>query len=157
MDTIAFRLNGTDTTVSGDPEKPLLWVLREDFSLYGTKFGCGTGACGACTVLLDQKAVRSCRLPVGEIAGREVITIEGVTEFVGPYIQKAWLAEDVSQCGYCQTGMITATAALLLVNPEPDDAAINAAITNICRCGAHVRIRRAIKTAAQMMKGGGEK
>ena len=154
MDTIAFRLNGTDTTVSGDPEKPLLWVLREDFSLYGTKFGCGTGACGACTVLLDQKAVRSCRLPVKEVAGRSVVTIEGLAAQITPHIQAAWLEEDVSQCGYCQAGMIMATAALLLANPEPDDDAINRAMTNICRCGTHVRIRRAIAAAARLLKEG---
>jgi aerobic-type carbon monoxide dehydrogenase small subunit (CoxS/CutS family) len=154
MEPIVFHLNGIETTVTADPEKPLLWVLREELALCGTKFGCGTGACGACTVLVDRKAVRSCHLPVRQVNGKQVVTIEGLAKAITPHIQAAWLEEDVSQCGFCQAGMIMAAAALLLAEPQPDDAAIDRAMTNVCRCGTHVRIRRGIKTAARLLQGG---
>nr|WP_292964484.1 (2Fe-2S)-binding protein [Novosphingobium sp. UBA1939] len=144
-------MNGQQREVKVDAETPLLWVLRDDLGLTGTKFGCGIAQCGACTVHLDGAPVRSCQLPVGEIGNKPVTTIEAIgTTPAGARIQKAWLDLDVIQCGYCQSGQIMSAAALLASNPTPDDAAIDAAMAgNICRCGTYVRIREGIKEAAR--------
>ena len=148
--TIALTINGESKTVDAPPDMPLLWVLRDLLSLTGTKFGCGIAQCGACTVHLDGKAVRSCLLPVGAIGNRAITTIEGVGSTpTGAKVQKAWLDLEVIQCGYCQSGQIMSAAALLDNTPHPDDADIDAAMAgNICRCGTYVRIRDAIKRAA---------
>jgi isoquinoline 1-oxidoreductase alpha subunit len=147
---IALTINGESKTVDAPPDMPLLWVLRDLLGLTGTKFGCGIAQCGACTVHLDGKAVRSCLLPVGAIGNRAIITIEGVGSTpTGAKVQKAWLDLEVIQCGYCQSGQIMSAAALLEATPRPDDADIDAAMAgNICRCGTYVRIREAIKRAA---------
>ena len=143
-------INGQTREVDVDPDTPLLWVLRDTLGLTGTKFGCGIAQCGACTVHIDGKPVRSCVLPVGALSGRSVTTIEGVGATpAGAKVQKAWLDLEVIQCGYCQSGMIMAVAALLKDKPQPTDADIDAAVTNICRCGTYARIRAAIHTAAQ--------
>lgn len=146
-----INVNGQQREVKVDAETPLLWVLRDDLGLTGTKFGCGIAQCGACTVHLDGAPVRSCQLPVGEIGNRPVTTIEAIGATpAGARIQKAWLDLDVIQCGYCQSGQIMSAAALLASNPAPDDAAIDAAMAgNICRCGTYVRIREGIKEAAR--------
>ena len=137
----------TDASVA--PDMPLLWVLRDVLNLTGTKFGCGVSACGACTVLVDGQAVRSCVTPLSTVAGKPVRTIEALGTPEQPHaLQAAWVAHQVPQCGYCQSGMLMAAAALLAQNPNPSDADIDAAITNICRCGTYPRIREAIKTAA---------
>jgi isoquinoline 1-oxidoreductase subunit alpha len=145
-----LRINGHDRVVDVSPETPLLWVLRDVLGLTGTKFGCGIAQCGACTVHVDGKAVRSCLLPVGSIGARSITTIEGVGETpIGANVQRAWLGLEVVQCGYCQPGQIMSAAALLATTPNPDDADIDAAMSgNICRCGTYVRIRAAIKKAA---------
>jgi isoquinoline 1-oxidoreductase subunit alpha len=147
---IALKINGVDHTVEVDPNTPLLWVLRDVLGMTGTKYGCGIAQCGACTVHLDGKAVRSCLLAVGTVGNRSVTTIEsvGATE-AGAKVQKAWLDLEVIQCGYCQSGQIMSAAALLARNSNPSDADIDAAMAgNICRCGTYVRIRDAIKRAA---------
>ena len=143
-------INGTKQTFDAPSDMPLLWVLRDILGLTGTKFGCGIAQCGACTVHVDGKPVRSCVLPVGALSGRTITTIEGVGATPsGAKVQKAWLDLEVIQCGYCQSGQIMSAAALLVNNPHPDDADINAAMAgNICRCGTYVRIREAIKSAA---------
>jgi isoquinoline 1-oxidoreductase subunit alpha len=131
------------------PDMPLLWVVRDVLNLTGTKFGCGVAACGACTVLVDGQAVRSCVTPLASVAGKAVRTIEALGTPDKPHaLQAAWIAHQVPQCGYCQSGMLMAASALLAKNPNPSDADIDAAITNICRCGTYPRIRDAIKTAA---------
>ena len=141
----------TDASVA--PEMPLLWVLREVLNLTGTKFGCGVAACGACTVLVDGQAVRSCVTPLATTVGKAVRTIESLGTVERPHaLQAAWVAHQVPQCGYCQSGMLMAAAALLAKNPDPRDADIDAAITNICRCGTYPRIREAIKTAAAALR-----
>jgi isoquinoline 1-oxidoreductase subunit alpha len=147
---IEFSINGRRRSVDIDSDKPLLWVLREDLKLPGTKFGCGAGLCGACTVHLDGEAVRSCQIALGEAAGKEVTTIEGVAESaVGKLVQDAWVKLDVPQCGYCQAGQIMSAVALLKQIPKPNDDAIDAAMTgNLCRCATYVRIRAAICAAA---------
>jgi isoquinoline 1-oxidoreductase subunit alpha len=147
---ITVRINGQARTIDVPPEMPLLWVLRDVVGLTGTKFGCGIAQCGACTVHLDGKPVRSCLLPVGSIGAREVTTIEAIGATpVGRSVQKAWLDVEVVQCGYCQSGQIMSATALLNDIPRPDDADIDAAMAgNICRCGTYVRIREAIKRAA---------
>ena len=147
---VALTINGESKTVDAPPDMPLLWVLRDILGLTGTKFGCGIAQCGACTVHLDGKAVRSCLLPVGAIGNRAITTIEGVGSTpTGAKAQKAWLDLEVIQCGYCQSGQIMSAAALLESTPHPDDADIDAAMAgNICRCGTYVRIRAAIKRAA---------
>jgi isoquinoline 1-oxidoreductase alpha subunit len=150
---ISFNLNGEDVTVDAPAEMPLLWVLRDRLQLTGTKYGCGIAQCGACTVHLDGTAVRTCVLPVSAVAGKSVRTIEDMAEGETLHpVQQAWIDEQVPQCGYCQSGMIMAVAALLKENPDPDDATIDAAITNICRCGTYPRIRRAIHRAAELTK-----
>jgi isoquinoline 1-oxidoreductase alpha subunit len=148
---VDLRVNGEVRKVEADPDTPLLWVLRDELGMTGTKFGCGIAQCGACTVHVDGAAVRSCRLPIGVVGTRSITTIEGVgANDVGARVQKAWLDLDVIQCGYCQSGQIMSATALLKANPSPDDAAIDAAMSgNICRCGTYVRIREGIKQAAR--------
>ena len=136
-----------------DPAMPLLWALRDVLNLTGTKFGCGVAACGACTVLVDEQAMRSCVTPLAAVAGKRIVTIEALGGADHPHpLQAAWIAHQVPQCGYCQSGMLMAAAALLAKNANPSDAEIDAAITNICRCGTYPRIREAIKTAAAAMR-----
>jgi isoquinoline 1-oxidoreductase alpha subunit len=148
-----FRLNGREVEFQGDPDMPLLWYLRDHAGLTGTKFGCGVGQCGACTVHVDGQATRSCLFPIAGIEGRDVLTIEGLGAKGLHAVQQAWIEEDVPQCGYCQAGQIMAAVDLLKRMPVPDDAAI-ASLTNLCRCGTYPRIRRAIKRAAGLMNGG---
>ncbi len=152
---VTFRINGESKSFDAPPDMPLLWALRDLLGLTGTKFGCGIAQCGACTVHVDGKPVRSCQLPVGAIANRAVTTIEGVgATDAGARVQKAWLDVEVIQCGYCQSGQIMSAAALVATTPNPSDADIDSAMAgNICRCGTYVRIREAIKRAAAA-KGG---
>ena len=144
-----LRINGRDVTVDADPDTPLLWVIRDHVNLTGTKFGCGAGLCGACTVHLDGAAIRSCITPLADVEGGAITTIEGLSVDGSHRVQQAWLAEQVPQCGYCQPGMIMAAAALLADTPQPSDADIDTAMTNLCRCGTYDRVRRAIHRAAQ--------
>ncbi|MBY0380429.1 MAG: (2Fe-2S)-binding protein [Xanthobacteraceae bacterium] len=148
--TIMLTINSEQKSVDAPDDMPLLWVLRDLLGMTGTKFGCGIAQCGACTVHVDGKPLRSCVLPVGSIAGRPITTIEGIGATpVGAKVQKAWLESEVVQCGYCQSGQIMSAAALLAATPRPDDSDIDAAMSgNICRCGTYVRIREAIKQAA---------
>jgi isoquinoline 1-oxidoreductase alpha subunit len=147
---LVLNVNGVSRRIAADPAKPLLWALREDLGLPGTKFGCGAGLCGACTVHADGAAVRSCQISIGDAAAMKITTIEAVAATpAGRRITDSWLALDVPQCGYCQAGQIMSATALLTQNPRPDDAAIDAAMAgNICRCSTYVRIRAAIKRAA---------
>jgi isoquinoline 1-oxidoreductase alpha subunit len=151
---ISFELNGEPVEIDVPNDMPLLWVLRDRLNLTGTKYGCGIALCGACTVHLDGRAVRSCAVPAQAVAGKSVATIESLANAEGELhpVQQAWVDEQVPQCGYCQPGMIMAVEALLRDNPQPDDAEIDAAITNICRCGTYPRIRRAIHAAARGAK-----
>jgi len=145
-----LNVNGRTLDVTVDENTPLLWVIREQVGLTGTKYGCGVAVCGACTVHIDGVATRSCAMPVSAVtADQKIVTIEGLSPDGAHPVQKAWLALDVPQCGYCQTGMIMAAAALLADKPKPTDADINAEITNICRCGTFNRVRAAIKLAAE--------
>jgi len=145
MSTITLVVNGTKRSIDIDPDTPLLWVLRETLGLTGTKFGCGIAECGACTVIVDGQAVRSCMFPVSNAEGTSVTTIEGLArDGVLHPVQQAWIAQQVPQCGYCQSGMIMAVAAFLDEQPRPTDEQIDASITNICRCGTFARVRRAI-------------
>jgi isoquinoline 1-oxidoreductase subunit alpha len=145
---ITLTVNGQPHELDIEPEMPLLWALRNEIGLTGTKYGCGIAQCGACTVIIDDKAVRSCMTPVSSVAGRNVTTIENLTEDGKPHpVQAAWVAEDVPQCGYCQSGQIMSAVALLKQKPAPTDDDIKS-ISNICRCGTYVRIRRAIHRAA---------
>ena len=148
MSQIEFTVNGKRQSVDVAADTPLLWVLRDNLGLTGTKFGCGIAECGACTVHVDGEATRSCILPVSSVAGKRVTTVEGLSGNRSHPVQQAWIAEDVPQCGYCQSGQIMATAALLEQNKHPTDADIDAAMTNICRCGTYQRIRKAIHRAA---------
>lgn len=156
--TIGLNVNGSLVEVDTDSAKPLLWVLREDLGLTGTKYGCGVAACGACTVHLDGEAVRSCVLPVSAAAGSEIVTIEAVSSGAAgaPAVlaQQAWQELQVPQCGYCQSGMIMAAAGLLNANAHPSDEEIDAAIGNICRCGTYPRIRAAIHAVVRQMEAG---
>ncbi len=149
---ITLRINGQQHQVDASEDMPLLWALRDLVGLTGTKFGCGIAQCGACTVHVDGKAVRSCLLPIGTIGDRAITTIEGIGDTpVGAKVQQAWLDIEVVQCGYCQSGQIMAATALLTHTPHPEDADIDAAMAgNICRCGTYVRIRQAIKNAAEV-------
>lgn len=145
-----LNINGTSKQVDVDPSTPVLWVLRDHLDLVGTKFGCGIAQCGACTVHLDGTAVRSCSFPVSSVGNSEITTIEGLSENANHPVQKAWMEHDVPQCGYCQAGQIMTAAALLQQNPNPSDEEIeNAMNGNICRCGTYLRIKAAVKTAAQ--------
>jgi isoquinoline 1-oxidoreductase alpha subunit len=146
---ITFSVNGQVRSVDVDPATPLLWVLRDTLGLTGTKFGCGVALCGACTVHVDGQATRTCVLPVSAVQGKQITTIEGLSSAGEHPVQQAWIAHDVPQCGYCQTGMIMTAAALLKAKPQPTDADIDTAMTNICRCGTYARIRQAIHTAAK--------
>ncbi len=147
-----FTVNGQPREVdAADPDTPLLWVLRDRLGLTGTKFGCGMGVCGACTVLMAGEAIRSCQVPVSGAAGRKFTTIEGLSPDGGHPCQKAWLAEDVAQCGYCQPGMILEAAALLARTPRPTDAEVDHAFDgHVCRCGTYARIRRAVRRAGAL-------
>ncbi len=141
-------VNGEAREIAAEGDTPLLWALRDHLGLTGTKFGCGAALCGACTVHVDGQPVRSCSMPLAAAAGRRITTIEGLSRDRSHPLQKAWIAEQVPQCGYCQSGMIMAAAALLAATPRPSDADIDAAVTNICRCGTYARIRKAIHAAA---------
>ena len=151
MTEFALNVNGTRRAAEATPDTPLLWVLREQLGLKGTKFGCGVAACGACTVNIDGAAVRSCSFPVSAAGNRAITTVEGLSPDRSHALQRAWIAEQVPQCGYCQSGMLMAANALLRAIANPSDAEIDAAITNICRCGTYTRVRKAIHRAAQLM------
>jgi isoquinoline 1-oxidoreductase alpha subunit len=149
---IFITVNGERYQLDIEPETPLLWVIRDELGLTGTKFGCGIAQCGACTVHVNGEAIRSCSMQVGDVDGKNITTIEGLSPDSKHPVQQAWLAEDVPQCGYCQSGQIMAAVAFLREHPRPSDADIDANLTNICRCGTYVRIRRAIHRAAALMK-----
>lgn len=150
MANLSLRVNGRDHTVDIPPDMPLLWALRDVLGLTGTKYGCGMAQCGACTVHLDGQTIRSCVTPASAAAGREITTIEGLSSNANHPVQEAWIAEDVPQCGYCQSGQLMAAAALLAADPDPSDAEIDRAMSGIiCRCGTYDRIRRAIHRAAR--------
>ena len=144
-----FSVNGKNVSVDVDADTPLLWVLRDELKLTGTKYGCGIAQCGACTVHLGGQATRSCVMPVSAVGTKPITTIEGLSATSTHRVQKAWVAEDVPQCGYCQSGQVMAAAALLRQKPQPTDAEIDDAMTNICRCGTYQRIRAAIHRAAK--------
>lgn len=145
---LTLNVNGRTRAVDVEPEMPLLWVLRDHLGLPGTKYGCGIDVCGACTVHVDGEAVRSCTLPVSAAVGRKIVTIEGLAGKGMHRIQQAWIDHEVPQCGYCQTGMIMSAAALLAKHPKPTDGEIDAAMTNLCRCGTYARVRKAIHALA---------
>jgi isoquinoline 1-oxidoreductase alpha subunit len=148
-----FIVNGRAVTVDTDADTPLLWALRDHLGLTGTKFGCGIAACGACTVHVDGQPVRSCSFPLGAVSGKQVLTIEGLSRDRSHPLQKAWIEEQVPQCGYCQSGMIMAAAHLLREHPNPTDQDIDREMTNLCRCATYVRIRAAIHLAAKLSRG----
>jgi len=149
---IELEVNGTRHAVDVEPQMPLLWVLRDELRLPGTKFGCGAGLCGACTVHVEGRAMRSCSVPVSAVAGKPITTIEGLASRAALHpVQQAWLDLQVPQCGYCQPGMIMAVALLLAAKPHPTDDEIDAAITNICRCSTYARVRPAIHAAAKLL------
>ncbi|MFZ9500022.1 MAG: (2Fe-2S)-binding protein [Beijerinckiaceae bacterium] len=148
-----LNINGRLRDVNAEPDTPLLWAIREQVGLTGTKYGCGVAQCGACTVYLDGEPVRSCSLPISAITQKQkIVTIEGANDKIVKAIQKAWLDNDVPQCGYCQSGQVLAAAALIKAKPRPTDEDINREMTNICRCGTYNRIRTAIKQAAQAVR-----
>lgn len=150
MKKTSFRVNGVDHSYSGDPEMPLLWYLRDELHLFGTKFGCGKALCGACTVHIDGEAARSCITPMKSVAGKRIVTIEGLSARGDHPLQKAWQECNVPQCGYCQSGQLMQAAALLRAKPKPTDREIDEAMEgNICRCGTYQRIRQGIKLAAE--------
>lgn len=145
-----LNVNGKSVTANADPRTPLLWVLRDTLGMTGTKYGCGIAQCGACTVHIDGVATRSCQVPLNSVGAKKIVTVEGLAaNGTLNKIQKAWLDNDVPQCGYCQSGMIMAATALLASNPKPTDADIDAAMTNICRCGTYQQVREAIHIAAK--------
>ena len=150
---ISFTVNGQARQVDAEAGKPLLWVLREDLNIIGPKFGCGVASCGACTVHVDGVPVRSCSMAVADVAGKTVITIEGLGQGALHAVQKAWIEQQVPQCGYCQPGFIMSAAALLAANPKPTDADIDVVLSNICRCGTYSAIRRAVHRAAAIIGG----
>jgi isoquinoline 1-oxidoreductase alpha subunit len=143
-----LNVNGRVQNIDAEPEMPLLWALRDELKLVGTKYGCGIAQCGACTVHVDGQPVRSCVTPVGTVAGKKIVTIEGLGQRGLNRVQKAWIEHQVPQCGYCQAGMIMSATALLAKNPKPSDADIDAAMTNLCRCGTYARVRLAIHSLA---------
>ena len=156
MSQVTLKINGQSHTLDISPDTPLLWALRDHLDLVGTKYGCGVGLCGSCTVLVEGDPVRSCTMPAGGFEGMEITTIEGFHPEGGHPVQRAWNDEDVAQCGYCQGGQILSAVALLAQNPDPDDAAIDSAMNgNLCRCGTYPRIRKAIKRAAKYAAGEG--
>jgi isoquinoline 1-oxidoreductase alpha subunit len=150
---LVLKVNGAEHSVDVEADTPLLWVLRDELGLTGSKFGCGMGLCGACTVLLDGKPARSCVVPVSAVKEQSILTIEGLSKDRNHPVQKAWIAESVPQCGYCQSGMILSTVALLQTKPQPTDAEIDSAINNVCRCGTYNRVRKAIHRASELMQG----
>ena len=152
---IRLNVNGVVHDLDVEPDAPLLWVIRDELNLTGTKFGCGVAACGACTVHVNGKATRSCVVPVGSVADAHITTIEGLSLGTPTAVQQAWIDHQVPQCGYCQSGMIMAVSALLAVNPAPSDEQLAAAITNICRCGTFPRIRAAVHDLAMRKAPGG--
>ena len=148
---VTLKINGKEHTINIESDTPLLWAIRDTVNLTGTKYGCGIQQCGACTVLIAKRPVRSCGITVGEVGDKDITTIEGLSPDSSHPVQKAWVAEQVPQCGYCQSGQIMQAAALLAETPQPDDAAIDAAMAgNLCRCGTYPRIRAAIRAAAGM-------
>ncbi len=150
MAKYTLKVNGKSIDVDVDPSTPVLWVLRDHINLVGTKYGCGVGSCGACTIHLNSRSLRSCQLPVSAVGVQEITTIEGLSDHGEHPVQKAWLEQDVAQCGYCQTGQIMSAAALLKSKPNPTDEEIDSYMSgNICRCGTYLRIKEAIKTAAK--------
>lgn len=149
---IALEINGRHHSIDADADTPVLWALRDHVGLTGAKLGCGKGLCGACSVLLDGHLTRSCVTPLGAVAGRSIVTVEGLSSDRSHPVQRAWIAERVPQCGYCQSGMILAAVALLKDKPEPTDADIDAAMTNICRCGTYNHVRRAVHRAVALGK-----
>ena len=149
---ITIKVNRTIRRLDVEPEMPLLWVLRDELGLTGTKYGCGSGQCGACTVHVNGDAIRSCLTQVSAVTGKEITSIEGLSSDRRHPVQRAWLIEEVPQCGYCQSGQLMAAAALLRRNPKPTDADIDATMTNICRCGTYPRIRKAVHRAAQSVR-----
>ncbi|WP_295989973.1 (2Fe-2S)-binding protein [Rugamonas sp.] len=156
--SISFNLNGKKVSAAAEADTPLLWVIRDELGLHGTKFGCGAGLCGACTVHVDGAATRSCLLKLSDVAGKKVATIESLSHDNSHVLQRAWIAHDVPQCGYCQSGQLMSAAALLSTNHQPSDADIDDAMSgNICRCGTYVRIRAAIHTAATELRRNGNK
>ena len=150
---ITLTVNGKVRSVDTEPDTPLLWVLRDELDLTGTKFGCGVAQCGACTVHMDGVAWRSCQVPVSTAVGKQIVTIEGLSKTASHPVQQAWLAEDVPQCGYCQSGQIMAAVAFLDKHPNPTDAEIDKGMNNICRCGTYPRIKKAVHRAAALMAG----
>ncbi|MCI4680806.1 (2Fe-2S)-binding protein [Rhodoblastus acidophilus] len=149
---IVFTLNGKPQEIDADPQKPLLWVLRDDIGLVGTKFGCGEALCGACTVHVDGEPTRSCQTRIGDIAGKNVVTIEGVKGDVAQAVQKSWIKLDVPQCGYCQSGQVMAAIGLLSTNKKPSDSEIDDAMSgNLCRCCTYARIRAAVHEASRLL------
>ena len=150
---VKLRVNGREQSFDGDPAMPLLWYLRDELGLTGTKFGCGAALCGACTVHVDGSAIRACITAMSDVGGRSVVTIEGLDPNGNHPVQKAWRTLNVPQCGYCQTGQIMAAVSLLSKNPHPTDADIDTAMTNLCRCGTYVRVRKAIHAAANDTSG----
>lgn len=151
--SVTLKINGETRTLNADPESPLLWALRDELGMTGTKFGCGIASCGACTVHWDGVPIRSCQTMVGDLEGAEITTIEGVNGKAAKAVQEAWTELDVPQCGYCQSGQIMAATALLTETPKPTDADIDAAMDgNVCRCATYARIRKAIHTAADKME-----
>ena len=153
MATFELRVNGKTVSIDAPADMPLLWALREDLGLMATKYGCGAGLCGACTVHLDGFATRACSISVADAAGSDIVTLEGLSANADHPVQRAWREFDVPQCGYCQPGFIMAVSALLKETPRPSDADIDAAIANLCRCGTYPRMRAAIKRAADLMAG----
>jgi isoquinoline 1-oxidoreductase subunit alpha len=154
---IALSINGKIHDVDVEDDTPLLWALRDTIGLTGTKYGCGIAQCGACTVHIDGVATRSCQIPVGSLAGRKITTVESLMQDGRLHpVQQAWIDHDVPQCGYCQSGMMMAAVALLAENPKPTDADIDAALTNICRCGSYQRVRAAVHAAASRLRAGRE-
>jgi len=156
QETISFHINGNETVLKTDPAQTLLWVLRNHFSMTGTKYGCGSGFCGACTVIIDKEAVRSCSIPISDVAGKNIITIEGLAKDGKLHpVQQAFVDHDALQCGYCTPGMIMNAVALLMKNPKPSrEQIVKGMEDNYCRCGAHIRIIKAIETAATKFEGG---
>jgi len=154
---IPLTVNGVAHRLEVEPDAPLLWVLRDELHLTGSKFGCGIGACGACTVHVSGKAMRSCTVPLGSVVGADITTIEGLGAGALTAVQKAWIEHQVPQCGYCQPGMIMAVSALLAGNPQPTDAEVAIAVTNICRCGTYSRIRSAVRSLTRAAAGGGSR
>ena len=149
---LVLNINGSDHSVDVEADTPLLWVLRDELQLTGTKFGCGLGLCGACSVLLDGKPVRSCVVPASAVVGKPIMTIEGLSPDRSHPVQRAWIEESVPQCGYCQSGMILSAVALLKSKANPTDEEIDLAVNNICRCGTYHRVRKAIHRAAQLQR-----